>query len=272
MRSGRRIMEYIATAFGVYAILIVALFFMQRSLLYHPNQAVPDSAGYRVPEMAAVRVPTEDGFDLLGWWREPRDETQPAIAYFHGNSGHIGDRADKVRDYLDAGYGVLLLSYRYNAGSGGNPSEDGLIADARAGLAFLKGAGIADERIVLYGESLGSGAAVAVAAAQTIGALVLEAPYSNMSELAQYHYWYTPARWLVRDTLDSASRISKVTAPILVIHGERDRVIPPKFARMLFDAAPEPKEAHFLPEGQHNDLLDYGLARLVIDFLDRRLK
>jgi len=263
---------FVATAFAVYVVLIIALFFFQRLLLYHPNQTVPDPAEFGVAEMAVVQVPTEDGFNLLGWWRAPRDETQPVIAYFHGNSGHIGTRVDKVRDYLDAGYGVLLLSYRYNAGSGGSPSEDALLADARAGLAFLKNKGIAGARIVPYGESLGSGAAVAMAATQPVGALVLEAPYDNMAKLAQHHYWYTPARWLVRDTLDSASRIGKVSAPILIVHGERDRIIPQKFARRLFEAAPKPKEAHFLPEARHNDLLDYGLTRFVIDFLDRNFK
>lgn len=265
-------MGLIGTALAVYGVLVVALFFFQRSLLYHPNQTVPDPAEFGVPEMAAVRIPTEDGFDLLGWWRAPLDESRPVIAYFHGNSGHIGNRADKVRDYLDAGYGVLLLSYRYNAGSGGSPSEEALFADARAGLAFLKKEGVADKRVVPYGESLGSGAAVAMAATQPVGALVLEAPYDNMAKLAQHHYWYTPARWLARDRLDSASRIAKVAVPILIVHGERDRIIPQKFARRLFEAAPEPKEAHFLPEAHHNDLLDYGLARYVIDFLDRNLK
>jgi fermentation-respiration switch protein FrsA (DUF1100 family) len=265
-------MEYFATALAVYALLIALLFFTQRSLLYHPDQTIPDPAAYGVPEMTAVRVPTDDGFELLAWWRAPRDAGRPVLAVFHGNAGHIGGRAHKVRDYLDAGYGVLLLGYRYNAGSGGRPSEANLFADARAGLDFLKRQGILETQIVPYGESLGSGVAVAVAATHRVGALVLEAAYSSMADLAQHHYWYAPSRWLVRDRFDSISRIGNVAAPLLVLHGERDTVIPPKFGRKLFDAAPEPKEAHFLPEGLHNDLPDHGIAVLTIDFLDRYFK
>ncbi len=265
-------MGYIATGLAVYALLVGVLFFVQRSLLYHPNQTVPDPVSFGVPEMTAVHIPVEGGLELLAWWRAPQSDDSPVIAVFHGNAGHIGDRAHKVGDFLNAGYGVLLLSYRFNAGSGGSPSEANLFADARAGMRFLKEQGVPEERVVPFGESLGSGVAVAMAAEHRIGALVLEAPYSSMTDLAQHHYWYTPARWLVRDKLESISRIDRVTAPIFVIHGERDLVIPPKFGRRLFDAAPEPKEAHFLPEAQHNDLIEYGMASLVIDFLDRNLK
>ena len=265
-------MEYIAPAIAIYALLVAILYVKQRSLLYHPDQTVPDPAAYGVPEMRPLRIPTDDGFELLAWWRAPRGDTQPVLFVTHGNAGHIGDRAHKVRDYLDAGYGVLLLSYRYNAESGGDPSEENLFADARGGIAFLRREGIAEARIVPYGESLGTGVAVAIAATHRVGAVVLEAPYSNMAELAQFHYWYTPARWLVRDTFDSQSRIRNVAAPVLVLHGEKDTVIPPRFGRRLFEAALEPKEAHYLPEGLHNDLPDHGIAVMVIDFLERHLK
>ena len=261
-------MGYFATALVVYALLIALLYVVQRSLQYHPDQTIPDPPAYGVPEMAAIRIPTEDGFELLAWWRAPRDAELPALLVLHGNAGHIGDRGHKVRDYLDAGYGALLLSYRYNGETGGSPSEANLLADARAGLAYLKGQGISDRRIVFYGESLGSGVAVAMAAVNPVGALVLEAPYSSMADLAQHHYWYAPARWLVRDRFDSISRIADISTPLLVIHGERDSVIPVKFGRRLFDAASEPKQAHYLPEAQHNDLLDYGMVPLVIAFLE----
>lgn len=262
-------MAYIGIAIGVYGLFIALLFFAQRSLLYHPDQTVPVPRDYGVGEMASVHLNTEDGFELLAWWRAPESSESPVIAYFHGNAGNIGGRAAKVKPYLDAEYGVLLLSYRYNAGSGGSPGEDALLADGRTALAFLKSEGIADNRIVLYGESLGSGVAVAMAATQTLGALVLEAPYSSMADLAQHHYWYAPSRWLVRDTLDSVSRIAGVNAPVLIVHGEQDTVIPPKFARRLFDAAPEPKEMEMLPVARHNNLLEYGLTDIVGGFLKK---
>ena len=265
-------MEYVVTALVIYVAIIALLYVIQRSLLYHPDQTVPDPAAFGVPEMSALRIPAADGLELLAWWRAPRDVSSPTLLVFHGNAGHIGDRAHKVRDYLDEGHGVLLLSYRYNAETGGDPSEANLFADARSAIAFVKEQGVPDDRIVLFGESLGSGIAVAMATEHSVGAVVLEAPYSSMPDMAQHHYWYAPSRWLMRDRFDSMSRIGKVSAPILVIHGEEDTVIPLKYGRRLFDAAPEPKQAHFLPEARHNNLLDYGMATLVIEFLSRYLK
>lgn len=263
-------MGYVATALGIYALVIALLYVMQRSLMYHPDQTIPDPALYGVPEMTALRIPTDDGLELLAWWRAPRGSA-PVLLVQHGNAGHIGDRADKVRDYLDAGYGVLLLGYRYNAETGGDPSEANLFADARAGMAFLVREGVAEDKVALYGESLGSGVAVAMATEYPVAALVLEAPYSSMADMAQHHYWYLPSRWLVRDKFDSMSRIDNVSAPLLVIHGGEDTVIPQKYGRRLFDAAHEPKQAHYVPDATHNDLLDYGMAPLIIEFLDRHV-
>ncbi len=264
-------MGYIASGLALYVLFVTVLFLTQRSLLYHPDQTVPDPEAFDVPEMTAVRVPTRDGFDLLAWWRAPRNENSPVLAIFHGNAGHIGTRAHKVRDYLDAGYGVLLLSYRYNAGSAGNPSEANLFEDARAGLSFLKKQGISESSIAVFGESLGTGVAVAMAATHKVGAVVLEAPYSSMTELAQHHYWYAPSRWLVRDRFDSLSRVGDVYAPILILHGEKDTVIPPQFGRRLYEAISGPKEVRFFAEGGHSDLLEYGMASIVVDFLERTL-
>lgn len=265
-------MEYFATALVVYALMIGLLYVKQRSLLYHPDQTVPDPVLSGVPEMTALRLPTEDGLELLAWWRAPLEAAAPTLLVLHGNAGHIGDRAEKVGEYLAAGYGVLLLSYRYNAASGGEPSEANLFTDARAGMAFLKREAVSSDRVVLYGESLGSGIAVAMAVEFPVAGLVLEAPYSSMPDMAQHHYWYVPSRWLVRDRFDSMSRIGKISAPLLVIHGEADTVIPIKFGRRLFDAAPEPKQAHYLPEARHNNLADYGMQSLVVAFIERYVK
>jgi len=264
-------MAYIFGALAVYVGFIAVLYTAQRSLLYHPDQSIPDPAAYDVPQMTAIRVGTADGYALLAWWRPPTAQENPVLVYFHGNAGHIGERADKIRDYLDAGFGVLLLSYRYNAGSGGEPGEDALLADGRAAMTFLKAQGIAGRRIVVYGESLGTAVAVAMAATHEVGAVVLEAPYGSMAELAQYHYWYAAARWLIRDRFDSMARIGAIGAPLLVVHGRLDRLIPPRFGQTLYDAAPQPKEIHLIEQAQHNDLLDYGLPQIVLRFIGRYL-
>ncbi len=261
----------IAWAAGLYVVVVLFLFLSQRSLLYFPDPNVPEPDEYGVPEMAIERIKTTDGFRLLAWWRPPVSPERPVLVYFHGNAGHLGHRAAKIRPYLDSGYGVLLVSYRYNAGAGGRPSESALYADARAAADFVAAQGIPEDRVVLYGESLGSAPAVRIAVERRVGAVVLEAPFTSIAEVAQSHYWYVPARWMVWDKFDIAAIVDRLKAPLLVLHGERDRIVPLRFGRAVLERAPEPKEGRFLPEAGHNDLYEHGAAQMVIEFLERRL-
>lgn len=254
-----------------YAIVTASCAVNQRSLLYHPDDTIPDPAAYGVAGMEVVRIPVEEGIGLLGWWRAPADADRPVIVLFHGNAGHLGYRAGKARLFMDAGYGVLLVSWRYNAQAGGDPGEAELIADGRAALAFLAGREVSAGRIVVYGESLGSGVAVALAAENDLAGLVLESPFSSVAEVAQHHFWYLPARWLILDEFDSVSRIAGVDEPLLLVHGASDTLIPPEFARRLYDAAPGQKEAHFVAGAGHNDLYAHGAGRFVVDFIERRV-
>lgn len=256
----------------LYGLVLGGLYFGQRALMYHPDQTVPEPSDHGVPEMRPVRIRAQDGVEFLAWWTPPASDDHAAVVLFHGNAGHIGERAYKARTLIDAGHGVLLTTYRYNAGAGGRPAEPLLLADGHAAADHVESLGIAPHRLVMYGESLGSGVAVAVAAERDVGALILETPYSSVAEVAQSHYWYTPAKWLVRDRYDSMARIGGVRAPILVFHGDADTTIPIRFAQRLFEAAPEPKEARFFPGGGHTDLFDRGADRLIVDFLDRHIR
>ena len=174
---------------------------------------------------------------------------------------------EKVREYLDAGYGVLLVTYRYNAGTGGTPSEENLLEDGRAALRFLEEAGFAPGRIVLYGESLGSGIAVRLASEQRVRAVVLEAPYSSIVDVAASIYWYVPVSALLKDRFESTAYIAAIDAPLLIVHGGLDRVIAPRFAERLFEAAKDPKEYRLIDAAHHTNLYDFGMADIVMDFL-----
>jgi len=269
----RSMTSFIIVAAVVYVVLVAALYVFQRNILYFPDTSVPSPVHSGVPEMQPVTLETEDGLKLLAWYRAA--EGKPVLVYFHGNAGNIGARGFKVRPYLDAGFGVLLVSYRGYGGNLGSPTEEGLYADGRAALDFLKIQGVAPERTVLYGESLGTGVAVQMASElgpeNPVAALVLEAPFTSMGDVAAHHYPYVPARWLIKDRFDSAAKIGGVKAPVLIIHGDRDRTIPVKFGKMLFEAAAEPKEGRWLEGGDHNDLYDFGAARIVVEFLRARL-
>ena len=223
-----------------------------------------------MPEMEVVKLATADGLELSSWYR-PADGDRPTIVYFHGNGGHIGYRGAKVRPYLDAGFGVLLVSYRGYGGNPGSPDEEGLYADGRAAMAFVAARGVPPERTVLCGESLGTGVAVHIAAeqaraSQPVGALVLEAPLSSAADVGAHHYPWAPVRWLMKDRFDSKAKIAAVGTPVFVFHGERDRVVPIRFGRALFDAAIDPKESLWIPEAGHENL---EVSGVVIDFLDR---
>ncbi len=244
------------------------LLLAQCRMMYFPDAQVPVPERAGVPEMAAVALTTDDGLELLAWYRPP-PHSAPTVVFFHGNAGHIGHRGRKVRPLLDAGFGVLLVSWRGYGGNPGSPTEQGLYHDARAALSFLADAGVPSSRVVLYGESLGSGPAVQLATERPVAAVVLEAPFTSVAEVAQRHYWFLPARHLVLDRFDSLSKITRIGAPLLIVHGEKDRVVPVEMGRALLAAAREPKDAVFVPDAGHNDLYDHGVADAVIAFVER---
>ncbi len=256
-----------------YLALAALLFLFQRSLLYHPSATVPTPAESGVGEMRVVGLRTEDGLTLQAWYAPPRTAGGPVVVYFCGNAGHIGYRAFKVRRLLDAGFGALLVGYRGYGGNPGRPTEAGLYADGRAALRFLDGEGVTPGRIVLYGESLGSGVAVRMAQEQAgggpVAGVVLETPYTSIADVAAWHYPLLLARWLVRDRFDALAAIGAISAPLLVFHAHDDSIIPIALARRLFDAAAQPKEARWFDSGGHGGLFEAGAGDLVTDFIRR---
>jgi fermentation-respiration switch protein FrsA (DUF1100 family) len=253
---------------GAYALVAGLMFVFQRKLIYLPDRAPTTPAASGVPEMAPVEYRTVDALSLTGWYAPPPEPSAPLLVYFHGNAGSIADRAEKVRPFLDAGFGVLLAGYRGYGGNPGRPSEAGLLNDARAALDHLAEAGVAPQRTVLYGESLGSGVAVALAAERPLGALVLEAPFTSIVDVAAGAYPWLPVRLAMIDRFNSLARIKSVAVPTLVLHGERDRTVPVRLGRRLLDHAEAPKKGVFFPEAGHTDLHDHGAVDDVLRFLE----
>ncbi len=265
-------MNFVGTALSVYMVLGAAVFVMQRSLMYPAARHPPDISAAGVAGLRVVTTETLDGLRLSHWYRPPADGKRLVLVVFHGNAGNLGDRVPKMADLMQAGFGVLLADYRGYGGNPGRPSEEGLTADARVLLDWLAAQGIAPQRTVLYGESLGTGVAVKMAAERPVAALILESPYTSIAEVAQAHYWYLPAKWLVLDKWNSMAHIERIGAPLLVVHGARDRTVPPRYGRRLFEAAPEPKEMVVLDEGGHNDLYEFPqVPDRVVDFLRRHV-
>ncbi len=255
---------------AAYGAIAAGLFLGQRQLLYRPDRSRPDLGDLTLLGVREVMLTTSDGLSLLSWCLPPRPG-RPVIVYFHGNGGHIGYRAGRLRRFAGEGYGVLMAEYRGYAGNPGKPTEPGLLADGEAALDFLDDARIDPGRLVLWGELLGSGVAVALAARRQIGSLVLEAPFTSVARAAQLHYPFIPAALMVRDKFDSLSRIGRVEAPLLVLHGERDRIVPVQMGRALLAAAMSPKEGWFSPAAGHEDLRQFGALDAAIVFIERRV-
>lgn len=252
-----------------YGLLVGCLYIGQRKLLYHPPSEMPDRERYDADDMAEVRFETADGLTLFAWYK-PASAGKPTLVHLHGNAGHVGHRVDKMRPMMEAGYGMLLVEWRGFAGNPGSPTEDGLNRDADAALAWLEAEGVPPERIVLYGESLGTGVAVRLAAENdSIAAIILEAPYRSIAEVAAEAYPYVPAQRLVKDRYDSLPLVPGLSMPVLVIHGELDRTIRPHHGRAVLEAA-EQGEGRFFPNAGHNDLYGHGAAEAVLDFLGRK--
>ncbi|KAF0118703.1 MAG: hypothetical protein FD149_509 [Rhodospirillaceae bacterium] len=260
----------VAAGLGGYAALVGAMYTMQRSFMYYPHPVMTSPMASGMPEMEEVRLSTSDGLTVTSWYTPPRPG-QPTVLYCHGNAGNVATRAFKVKPFLNHGYGALLVGYRGYGTNQGTPSETGLNADATAALHYLLAQGIARTQVVIYGESLGTGVAVTLASEHHPGAVVLEAPFTSAVDVARRTYWYLPVQHLMRDRFDSLKRIKEIGAPVLVLHGEKDGVVPVDLGRQLFAAAQEPKEFAAFPEGMHGNLHEHGSAEQVMAFIERHL-
>jgi uncharacterized protein len=270
-RLARALMWLVGVPLIAYLAVLTYLYVFQRQLLYFPDRSRPQLGLLAQLGVREVQLTTVDGLSLLSWYLPPRGGRK-VILYFHGNGGNIGYRADRLRRFGGEGYGVLLVEYRGYGGNPGSPSEAGFYADAQAALDFLGREGVAASRLVLYGESLGSGVAVHLAAQQPVAGVILESPYTSVAALAQYHYPYIPASRLIWDRFDALSRIGAVKAPLLILEGGQDTIVPPRFSQALFDAAPLPKESWLAPDAGHVNLDRFGGLDAAVSFIGRRLR
>jgi uncharacterized protein len=248
-----------------YVALVALMYFAQRSMLYFPDtrRHVPASLG--LPQAEEAMLQTSDRERVIVW-HVPAQADKPVVLYFQGNGGGLNLRADRFRRLIAGGIGLLALNYRGYGGSSGTSTETGLIADALAAYDFAA-ARYPTERIALWGESLGTGVAVALAAQRPVARVVLESPFTSIADVAASIYWFVPVRLLIKDPFRSDLRIGKITAPVLVLHGERDAVVPIKFGERLYAMIRAPKRFVRLGEAGHNDHDSYGAVELVRDFV-----
>jgi fermentation-respiration switch protein FrsA (DUF1100 family) len=268
-RAGSRTMSVL----GWLAVIVITayvgftavVYFGQRSLMYFPDTARTTPAAAGLPEAEEVPLTASDGTPILAWHVAPGND-KPVIVYFHGNGGALRYRVERFRKLIANGIGLVGLEYRGYGGLGGSPSENGLIADAEAAYAYAA-ARYPVTRIVLWGESLGTGVAVALAAEKPVGRVILEAPFTSTAAVGARHYWYLPVRLLMKDQFHSDTRIAKVTAPLLILHGVHDQTVPYAMGEQLFNLANKPKHIVRFLDGGHEDLDQNGALDAVARFL-----
>lgn len=286
--GGRLLLRVGLVGLVAYLVMIAMLAVLQRSLTYFPVRASaidPADSGLPPGQVHAIQMAAADGLQLHGWHVLPLGESadtaeqarrqlgdqRPVVLYFSGNGGNRAYRGEEFQLLAAAGCHVLVFDYRGYAENPGRPSEVHLVADALAAWRYAtETLHIDPSRIVLYGESLGGGVAVQLAAdrcraGQTPGGLILRSTFSSLIDVAAHHYPWLPVRLLMIDRYESAGHIHKVACPILQLHGTADTIVPLAFGRRLFAAAPQhstggiPKQFVELA-ADHNDVVQVAHA------------
>jgi uncharacterized protein len=268
-----RMAQAVLAAVVVLLAAVGLLWSQQRRLIYLPApRAVPPAATV-LPGAEEVSFPTEDGLRLDGWFVPAAATSRgkgrgPAVLVCNGNGGNRSLRAPLAAALARAGLAVLLFDYRGYAANPGRPTEPGLAADARAAVAYLAAQPEVDPaRLVYFGESLGAAVALRLAVERPPAALVLRSPFGSLAEVGRRHYPWLPVSLLLADRYDAAGRAGRLAAPLLVVAGGRDRIVPPAHSRRLFEAAPEPKRFVLLPGADHNDLDLLAGPRLLAEVM-----
>ena len=237
----------------------------QRTLIYFPDRDVPSPAVTGLADVEAVRIQAEDGVTLQAWFLPSRaQQPSPAVIVFNGNAGNRAYRSSLAAALRGLGLSVLLFDYRGFGDSDGSPTEAGLNEDARAVWRYVAGrSDVRADRLVYFGESLGSAVAVRLAVEHAPAALILRSPFTSLVDVGRLHYPILPVRWLLRDRFSSVDAIASVRSPLLIVAGDRDRIVPLEQSRRLFERASEPRELVVVRGADHNDAALFDGRELI---------
>jgi len=258
-----------------YSAVIVIIFYLsiclymyafQRNFLYLPhvnNHLLIKTLNVDAKE---VRVPSTDGITLKSWfYNNPANSY--TVLFFHGNAGELTNRFYKLNEFKNLHLNYLIISWRGFSGNSGKPTEKGLYDDANSAIRWLEKNNISKDKIILYGESLGTGIAVEVAQKQNFAGVILESPYTSMVDTAKIYYPYLPVNLILKDKYKSIDKIKNITSPILVMHGAADIVVPFSMGQQIFDAAQSKKYSYFPAYGKHMMSFTPSLKQAIDNFV-----
>ncbi len=210
--------------------------------MYHPdeNNYFDDKLSVYIEK---VKVPTQDGLDLLGWYHEKDIKKNKTILFFHGNAGSLENRIHKLNHFRDMSVNFLIIAWR---GFSGNEGE---------------------KNIVIYGESLGTGVATHLSQNKEFAGVILETPFTSMIDAAKKFYPYIPVGLLLKDKFENKNKIKNIKSPILIMHGEKDQIVPFEMGKKMFEIANEPKYSYFTKYDNHMMEYDESLVKALNSFL-----
>ena len=251
----------------IYFLILVFLYFFQRNLLYHPseNNYTGDDL---IVQVDKVRIETSDGIKLFGWLHKKNLKNFKTIVFFHGNAGSLNNRIHKINHLKNIDVNFLIIAWRGFSGNQGKPSEKGLYEDGKSAIKWLNKKGIQNEDIILYGESLGTAVATHLSQNNNFAGVILESPFTSMVDAAKNVYPYFPIRILLKDKYENDKKIKNIKSPILIMHGENDKIVPFWMGKAIYELANEPKYSYFSKNDNHMMEYNENLLEKLNIYLD----
>ena len=251
-----------------YILVLIFVYLNQRNLLYHPaeNNYLEDKIEFNYEE---VWIETEKNIKLKSWLIKKDLKKSKTLVFFHGNAGNLFNRVHKLNELNKLDINILIISWRGFSGNSGNPTEKNLYTDAKLIIKWLNNLGVSDDKIILYGESLGTGVAVELGQKNTFNSIILESPFTSIAKAAKIYYPYLPINLLLKDRYDSIDKIDKITKPVLIMHGMKDNIVPHEMGVMLFQKANHPKYSYFPKNDDHMMNFNEKLLNTIEVFINK---
>ena len=249
------ITKFIISIIAIYLVLLIFLYFYQGKLLYHPNVNNYAEGDKLASKISKVTIVTSDHHNLISWFYK-KDISKKTILFFHGNAGSLENRIFKLNHFKNLDVNFLIIAWRGFNGNSGKPTEKGLYDDARSAMRWLESIGIKEEKVILYGESLGTAVAIEIGQNKNFNGMILESPFTSMVEMGKKYYSFFPVGLLLKDRYESINKIKNINFPVLVMHGKKDRIVPFKMGKKIYDYANSPKSYYFSEYDDH--MMDYN--------------
>ena len=248
----------------IYLLIVLFITFYQRKLLYHPgenNYLDQNTLNHKIEK---VYIPSDE--KLIGWYFE-KNRNFKTLLFFHGNAGKIDNRIYKLNEFSKMNINYLIFGYRGFSGNSGKPNEEGLYKDAKAAKLWLNNRNISDEQLILYGESLGTAIAINLAKENKFAGIILESPFTSMTELAKKYYPYLPVNLILKDKFDSIKKINLIESPILIMHGKQDKIVPFNMGLKIYNSSNNPKFNYFNDNDDHMMEFDENMINTLKNFI-----